>query len=44
MYYDRLVDDSDRAWLIGYLEEVLRNELNTEWNDLFKHLDFNGDG
>ena len=44
MYYDRLVDDADRAWLFSYLEEAVKNDLASDIHVLLKHLDFNKDG
>ena len=44
VYYDRLVFDEDRQWLIKYVNESLKKQFNTNYNILFKHLDSNGDG
>ena len=44
VYYDRLVDDSDREWLIKYLKEITLDKFNTNFNELFCSLDFNKDG
>ena len=44
MYYDRLVDDADRKWLVDYLSECMSQEFGADFNELFKHLDFNKDG
>ena len=44
MYYDRLVDDSDRAWLVKNLKEVMQADFNTNLDVLFAHLDSNKDG
>lgn len=44
VYYDRLVDDSDRAWLVKNLKEVVKAEFNINFDKLFEHLDFNKDG
>lgn len=44
VYYDRLVDDSDRLWLANFLKECMQKNFDTSFDDLFKHLDFNGDG
>ena len=44
MYYDRLVDDSDRAWLVKFLKTTMKTELDTNFDELFKHLDANNDG
>ena len=44
MYYDRLVHDSDRAWLVSYLDTVTREHLQEDFHQLFRHLDQDGDG
>ena len=44
VYYDRLVDDSDREWLIKYLREVTKEKFNIKFDELFKALDINKDG
>ena len=44
VYYDRLVDDADRKWLVEALDKCLSQEFKTDFNELFKHLDFNNDG
>ena len=44
VYYDRLVDDSDRAWLVQYLKETMQTEFGTDFDKLFEKLDFNKDG
>ena len=44
VYYDRLVDDTDKSWLYGYLSEVTPEHLGVDFNTLFSHLDFDKDG
>ncbi|XP_039266483.2 dynein axonemal heavy chain 7-like isoform X2 [Styela clava] len=44
VYYDRLVDDSDRSWLFNFLRDVMKDKFETEFDDVFKHLDYNNDG
>ena len=44
VYYDRLVDDADRAWLFNFVRETSQKQLNENFDQLFSHLDFDGDG
>ena len=44
VYYDRLVDDEDKAWLFAYLDEVTHSHLDIQFGLLFHHLDSDGDG
>lgn len=44
MYYDRLVDDSDRQWLFNFLREMSKAHLGVEFDKLFERLDSNQDG
>lgn len=44
VYYDRLVEDSDRAWIVTFLKETMSKVFDTNFDELFKKLDFNNDG
>ena len=44
VYYDRLVDDADRSWLIKYLKEVVKEKFDADFDKLFEVLDVNKDG
>lgn len=44
VYYDRLVDDSDREWLIKYLKEITKEKFGISFDELFVALDVNKDG
>ncbi|ELK04803.1 Dynein heavy chain 7, axonemal [Pteropus alecto] len=44
VYYDRLLDNADRSWLINHIREILKNYMNENFHELFQHLDFDSDG
>ena len=44
VYYDRLVDVSDKAWLFDYLTQTVDKHLGAQFNTLFEALDSDQDG
>ncbi|KAK7506434.1 hypothetical protein BaRGS_00002546, partial [Batillaria attramentaria] len=44
VFYDRLVDDGDRNWLYNNTRTVVKEKMREEFDQLFSHLDFDGDG
>lgn len=38
VYYDRLVDDTDRQWLLDTLREVIKTNLEENMDRMFEHL------
>uniref|UniRef100_A0A7N8X1D8 Dynein, axonemal, heavy chain 7 n=1 Tax=Mastacembelus armatus TaxID=205130 RepID=A0A7N8X1D8_9TELE len=44
VYYDRLVHDSDRSWLISHLQTLSLSHLKENFHHLFQHLDQDHDG
>ncbi|KAK2839526.1 hypothetical protein Q5P01_013266 [Channa striata] len=44
VYYDRLVHDTDRSWLVSHLQVVSQSNLNENFHQLFQHLDQDQDG
>ena len=39
VYYDRLVDNSDREWLVKYMKDVTKEKFATDFDQLFAALD-----
>ncbi|KAF4014246.1 hypothetical protein G4228_005292, partial [Cervus hanglu yarkandensis] len=44
VYYDRLLDNADRSWLISYIQEILKIHMEENFHELFQSLDFDKDG
>lgn len=44
VFYDRLVDDSDRAWFFQHLKEVTNTQFGADFNSVHKMYDTNKDG
>lgn len=38
MYYDRLVDSRDRAWLFELLQKMVKTHFKDDFNGVFRHL------
>lgn len=38
VYYDRLVDDKDRAWLFNLMNSILRDHFKESFEQVFDHL------
>ncbi|XP_074514231.1 dynein axonemal heavy chain 7 isoform X2 [Sebastes fasciatus] len=44
VYYDRLVHDTDRSWLVSHLQAVSQSHMMENFHQLFQHLDQDHDG
>ncbi|XP_070188303.1 dynein axonemal heavy chain 7-like isoform X3 [Littorina saxatilis] len=44
VFYDRLVDDSDRDWLFKNTREVIKEKMKEDFDEIFGHLDLDDDG
>ena len=44
VFYDRLVDDDDRTWILGYIKELTISNFDQDFDKLFDHLDFDNSG
>nr|XP_032821318.1 dynein heavy chain 7, axonemal isoform X2 [Petromyzon marinus] len=44
VFYDRLVDDADRTWLVAFIRKTIHTYMKEDFTQLFQHLDSNGDG
>ncbi|XP_041805973.1 dynein heavy chain 7, axonemal [Chelmon rostratus] len=44
VYYDRLVHDTDRSWLVSHLQVVFLSHMKESFHQLFQHLDQDHDG
>ncbi|CAJ1078792.1 dynein heavy chain 7%2C axonemal [Xyrichtys novacula] len=44
VYYDRLVHDTDRSWLVNHLQVMFQTHMKENFHELFQHLDQDNDG
>ncbi|KAI9354083.1 dynein heavy chain and region D6 of dynein motor-domain-containing protein [Zopfochytrium polystomum] len=44
VFYDRLVDDSDRSWFFSTIQDLSSRHFGVRFTDVFGHLDSNKDG
>lgn len=42
MYYDRLVDGTDRNWLFHLMEKMVKQHFKEDFQSVFKHLATSG--
>lgn len=42
VYYDRLVDETDRLWLFDLLQNMVKKHFKEDFQSLFKHLATSG--
>lgn len=38
VFYDRLTDDKDRAWLFEIIKKLVKEELKENFDSVFEHL------
>jgi dynein heavy chain len=43
VFYDRIQNDDDREWFLEMIKEVTKEHLMMDFNNLFAHLDQDGD-
>lgn len=43
VFFDRIQDDDDREWFLEMIKEVTKEHLRMDFNNLFAHLDQDGD-
>lgn len=43
VFSDRLIDEIDRQLMLDKIREVLRRQFNMNFDNIFEHLDLNGD-
>jgi dynein heavy chain len=44
VFYDRLVDESDRSWFFDTTTALTSKHFNVKFGEIMSHLDFNKDG
>lgn len=44
VFYDRLVDDSDRSWFFETVKDLTNKHFRVQFHEVLSHLDYNKDG
>ncbi|KAJ3217583.1 Dynein heavy chain 7, axonemal [Dinochytrium kinnereticum] len=44
VFYDRLIDDSDRTWIFEYSKKVVKDRFGIDFKTVFKKYDYDGKG